>query len=281
MSHSIQVIESIRRELEKRYPSQDGYEYVIEEKLLQSQLNYQPDIQVVDQSGEIVCVVEIGYTRPEKLAWYREKQIPDIRWYSRDRKFVNPDEHVLLTKVRYEPPKEEIWREVDIDQYDGIFCEDCHSEYLEAMREELGNGVSESELMDATEDRYLAEATIYGELWCNGSRWFCVWQCDECGLCYFMTGDSLEGMLDLERFQSLAGGFSYDKFLSIHYKESDQLKDYRSEEIVEEVMRRALYEDLKKKATFDELQRYVLQRYSYDIEYHRIAAVPSSYPQLH
>jgi hypothetical protein len=31
----------------------------------------------------LVCVVEIGYTRPEKLKLYHEHEIKDVRWYDK------------------------------------------------------------------------------------------------------------------------------------------------------------------------------------------------------
>ncbi len=40
-----------------------------------------PDIQVL-RDGKPVCVVEIAYTKPDKIKTYRELGIPDIRWYS-------------------------------------------------------------------------------------------------------------------------------------------------------------------------------------------------------
>jgi hypothetical protein len=43
-----------------------------------------PDIQVVDEGGAVHCVVEVGYTRPEKLTRYRALGIPDVRWYAKD-----------------------------------------------------------------------------------------------------------------------------------------------------------------------------------------------------
>jgi hypothetical protein len=42
-----------------------------------------PDILVRDQNGRMVCVVEIGNTRPEKLiACHDDLEIPDVRWYA-------------------------------------------------------------------------------------------------------------------------------------------------------------------------------------------------------
>jgi hypothetical protein len=41
-----------------------------------------PDIAVLFDSKP-VCVVEIGYTRPEKLSAYRAMGIPDVRWYDK------------------------------------------------------------------------------------------------------------------------------------------------------------------------------------------------------
>ena len=42
-----------------------------------------PDILVLDFDGRLLCVVEIGYTRPEKLGRYQALGIPDVRWYAK------------------------------------------------------------------------------------------------------------------------------------------------------------------------------------------------------
>lgn len=80
MSHPAELIQRIRALLERDYdPSQFAYDI---EKAIPSTRLY-PDI-VVRRGAQIVCAVEIGYTRPEKLTAYRRKlKIPDVRWYDK------------------------------------------------------------------------------------------------------------------------------------------------------------------------------------------------------
>jgi hypothetical protein len=80
MSHDPTLIRRICEDLEKDYdPSL--YEYVIERPILKSRMF--PDVATIERSSGIFqCVVEIGYTRPEKVTAYREQlKIPDVRWY--------------------------------------------------------------------------------------------------------------------------------------------------------------------------------------------------------
>jgi hypothetical protein len=64
----------------------------------------------------------------------------------------------------------------------------------------------------------------------------------------------------------------YDEFLKRHYGELRS--SYDRMEIIEQVIRRALYCDLNKKASFEELQKYILDMYGYEIEYGNLWKVP-------
>jgi hypothetical protein len=80
MSHDPTLIRRVCEDLEKDYdPSL--YEYVIERPVLEGRMF--PDVATIERSsGMFQCVVEIGYTRPEKVTAYREQlKIPDVRWY--------------------------------------------------------------------------------------------------------------------------------------------------------------------------------------------------------
>ena len=80
MSHSKHLIEKIAAIIAIEFPSEAGYLYIFEKKLGQGAM---PDI-VVKLGERVLCAVEIGYTRPEKLTAYREQyNIPDVRWYDR------------------------------------------------------------------------------------------------------------------------------------------------------------------------------------------------------
>ncbi|MEI9478771.1 MAG: hypothetical protein WCO26_19675 [Deltaproteobacteria bacterium] len=275
-------------EIKKTYLPESGYKYLIEEKLKGSEIDIQPDIQVIDETGHVICVVEIGYTRPEKMALYKELKIPDIRWYSKDGKFVNPHEHIQMTEVQvkyyYEFPKEEIWREVDLNEVSDLICRPCLEEYYiakysekyhisEEQEDEIDYDNKDKQVSGQAYDEWFEQADIFGELWCNGARWFCVWLCDDCGDIGFMTGDQLKDSVLWHDFAcDDAEIFSYDKFLKQHFKELNTPIETKS--IIERIIRRPLYSDLKKKASFEELREYISDTYDYEIEYGQIGETP-------
>lgn len=81
MSHPRELIERIAELLCVDYPKKDGYRYIFEKAIPGTRM--MPDIVVVF-GAEIVCAVEIGYTRPEKLTAYRTRHnIADVRWYDK------------------------------------------------------------------------------------------------------------------------------------------------------------------------------------------------------
>lgn len=291
MSHSYDLLDSFLKEIQKSYPSDLGYEYIIEERLKGSRIDIQPDIQVVDKAGHVICVVEVGYTRPEKIALYKELLIPDIRWYSKDGKFVNPHEHIHMTETRIiyyeEIPEEETWREVDLNDWSLslLICENCFQTRYEVVKSEayqkpddqdveVDYDKNDPKIFDKAKEMWLDDASIFGELWCNGSRWFCVWLCDECGNTGFMTGEELKNTIDWYDFtREGTSSFSYDEFLKQHYKELNMPLDNR--DIIERIIRHPLYYELKKKATFEDLQEYISIQYDYEIKYGDIGKVPS------
>jgi hypothetical protein len=82
MSHPPGLIASILPMVERDYPPAK-HVYQTEKALPGTRMF--PDITVASLSGEILCVVEIGYTRPEKLTAYRKVHgIVDVRWYGKD-----------------------------------------------------------------------------------------------------------------------------------------------------------------------------------------------------
>lgn len=83
MGHCRELLEDITELLIKDYPESFGFEYIYEKAITHPSARMQPDI-IVELNGSVVCVVEIGYTRPEKLTEYQAMGIPDIRWYGKD-----------------------------------------------------------------------------------------------------------------------------------------------------------------------------------------------------
>lgn len=77
MGHGSDLLEKISGKLRREYP-EPPYRYEYEKRIDGTQ--WEPDILI-----SLICVVEIGYTRPEKLAAYRDELlIDDVRWYSKD-----------------------------------------------------------------------------------------------------------------------------------------------------------------------------------------------------
>src|ERR1041385_2339958 len=95
MGHSKELLAKIADQLRQLYPEPE-YRYAFEKGLQGRDRRHQPDIQVFEASGAIRCVVEIGYTRPEKLKVYCDANIPDVRWYAKDGR--------LMALPRFESP---------------------------------------------------------------------------------------------------------------------------------------------------------------------------------
>ncbi len=93
MPHSLKIINKYLIELKKDYDL-DNLEYslLIERPLAHPGFNISPDIQII-RNGRIICVVEIGYTRPKKFKIYKELNIPDIRWIDKE---DTPGDHLHM-----------------------------------------------------------------------------------------------------------------------------------------------------------------------------------------
>lgn len=82
MPHPTELLRKILVMVERDYPP-SRYRYAIE-KFLPGSPRVAPDIAVFGPKNEALCVVEIGYTRPEKLTAYRHsRKIADVRWYDK------------------------------------------------------------------------------------------------------------------------------------------------------------------------------------------------------
>lgn len=81
MGHDPRLLQKCAYLLSSDYPEEKFF-YVFEKGVPHTRCI--PDILVIDRDTFfILCVVEVGYTRPEKLSKYVEKGIPDVRWYSK------------------------------------------------------------------------------------------------------------------------------------------------------------------------------------------------------
>ncbi|HEY9678637.1 MAG TPA: hypothetical protein V6C76_11545 [Drouetiella sp.] len=84
MPHSKELLDLIENTLLADYPA-TSYRYTREKVLAGTRMF--PDIQISNQQNHVVCAVEVGYTRPEKLSRYRQEcGIPDVRWYDKSGK---------------------------------------------------------------------------------------------------------------------------------------------------------------------------------------------------
>lgn len=107
MGHDLGLLNKVMTKLQEHYPM-DEYEYVFEERLHKKKDRMYPDIQIL--KGDVIkCVVEIGYTRPEKLKRYRELHIQDIRWYSKESDLMNEQQIVSQPVIEKIIPNEDVW----------------------------------------------------------------------------------------------------------------------------------------------------------------------------
>jgi hypothetical protein len=111
MGHPKALIEMVAADVRRTYP-EPKFRYVYEKGLKLTDRRNQPDIQVFKDST-LVCVFEIGYTRPEKLKLYHEQEIKDIRWYDKKGRlqplYVGNHGEVLRRPVAFSFDENDIW----------------------------------------------------------------------------------------------------------------------------------------------------------------------------
>jgi hypothetical protein len=122
MSHSRELIRMIAEKIFVDYPEAEGYEYVYERSINGTRM--MPDIHVL-RGRKVVCAVEIGYTRPEKLTAYRKQlSIPDVRWYSKDGTLHGDvEERIVRVTMDVQPPGTLYFYHL----HDEMQCEECDS----------------------------------------------------------------------------------------------------------------------------------------------------------
>jgi hypothetical protein len=138
MSHPRSLVEAIAAKLRQEYPAEAGHEYVFERALRGTNSRMMPDIAIF-KAGQAVCVVEIGYTRPEKLTAYRDElKIPDVRWYDKQGTLhADVEERTLRLTTVVRPSGELVAYEVK----DEVMCCGC-------------NDVGVRRVPDAARDRF-------------------------------------------------------------------------------------------------------------------------------
>jgi len=129
MPHNKDVIQLVASQLHATYP-ESVFKYEYEKSFGLKDRRNQPDIQVFSPGGELICAVEIGYTRPEKLDLYRTSGVPDVRWYSRDGRLYGNHARGGNASVRlnieYKTSPNDVWRFVpsEVSAWPCPFLED-------------------------------------------------------------------------------------------------------------------------------------------------------------
>ncbi len=101
MGHKQELLDLVSRKLFLDYPKND-FIYLYEKRLYENK-RMEPDITIRNkETRECVCLVEIGYTRPEKLSFYRNKMgVFDVRWYDKTG-ILHGDVKEVSIKAKYD-----------------------------------------------------------------------------------------------------------------------------------------------------------------------------------
>jgi hypothetical protein len=203
MGHSKELLDSIAALVRESWPATAGYRLEFEQPLYAHRaLRMYPDIQVIGPGDTLRCVVEIGYTRPEKLTKYRELGIDDVRWYDKQgRLHGDIQERIEIRRIRYEADSAVrfncILRAFAVTCWaclygavDGICScnqEDCSHEPALPLSEDRRDAYV-AELFENREHRETISLVVSG-----GSRYLGVIYCDECDRAWLMNeGEVME-----------------------------------------------------------------------------------------
>src|SRR6185437_14094224 len=132
-----------------------------------------PDILIFD-ADKMICAVEIGYTRPEKLTAYREiYKIPDVRWYDKSGQLHTAFERpVVKAHLKFCPSGE---FRVYVTTND-ISCSECYNDELEGGEDD--EAAFSNSFVDVL-------STIITDL----IKVFIVCECDKCGRIWLAEED--------------------------------------------------------------------------------------------
>jgi hypothetical protein len=190
MPHSKELIDQILTKVAADYPQADGYNYVIEQAITGTRMF--PDI-VVMIGEDIVCAVEIGYTRPEKLTAYRQQlKIPDVRWYDKSGVLHGDvEERSVLVKTSIEP-------DGDVFTYlihNSVGCSSCEGSeagrrvpekaaerYIRRFGDEAYERRQDEAFEEERDDVETLLITDYVKLWLPS-------YCDKCGRTWMANDD--------------------------------------------------------------------------------------------
>lgn len=205
MSHPVALITDIRNKVASDYPP-DQFSFAIEKAIPGTRMF--PDLLITDRSGKMVCAVEIGYTRPEKLTAYRELGIADVRWYDKQGNLHSGWEiHNVRAVVEvagaeptqvavYKIPNQATCPNCLEDLFGCLYSDakDCHHEEC-----------VENADYEARAGTYLIIVTDYLRAWLP-----CF--CDQCGDSFLCDEDAAPGItLDLESLTPAEFGLEHGR----------------------------------------------------------------------
>jgi hypothetical protein len=228
MGHKTETLQAITGLLEKDYP-RAMFRYGYERERIYTGLKMFPDVQIYEGRANIpICVVEIGYTRPEKLAHYKEIGIRDIRWYGlNDHKLYSYGDVQSITAtvklncdLKLHP--NDVWYSVLMEEIEptGSHCFPTHCTLFDfyqrikglptrmqklrllAKERDAAFGdheqfFSRQEIIDLAEDfdsdlvMNNLGVDVFNTLYSNGVGAFMHTFCDVCGACYVEAPDEI------------------------------------------------------------------------------------------
>lgn len=227
--HPPELLTSIGSVLKQKYPP-GNYKYIQEEYIKIGEKRVAPDIQVKDSFNNIVCVVEVGYTRPEKFELYRALGIKDIRWFSKNknefsfygdgkknnydplfRMFFVKNDYGLMQCLESECLLNRAPADFCINDEECIKCvrEDCEGCHFFQNFMDGDNDDKMNELLDIASDEIYGGTFFFAP---GSNKKIILYECDACGTVILKTGDqSMEFIgiysdLDLE-FESYKNNF--------------------------------------------------------------------------
>jgi len=170
----------IRSLAEKDYPPGE-FQFEHETYLKVRGSRMAPDITIRNAAGEIVCLIEIGYTRPEKLTVYRDiLRIQDVRWY--DKQGVLHESPTIKREVvvRQERIEYSIADEIPVRCFPvKAACEQCCDDLYEELRAEGGeDGILNFNELEEGEEDIAAGTDAY--IVFTPTHWIGLYGCDVC-----------------------------------------------------------------------------------------------------
>lgn len=242
MGHSRDLLLLIAADVAKDWPAEAGYRMEFE-RPLPGVRGMLPDIIVFDAASKVRCVVEIGYTRPEKLTYYRQSGIRDVRWYDKEGKLhTGGQPHNGAAYVeRFLPAPGVLFKQL---VRTGVPCERCVEDHMASVcGAEHGEGdecvcnpivqLEGDEWANEHADAQEEHSNTFASIVSNGMRWICLVYCDECDQSTVIQDDwwlavhtDIEGAFDFETefVAYLATGFrEYSNILATQGRIVDEI----------------------------------------------------------